>query len=191
MPRKTKADRNEYARKWRAANIDRVNAQARARHAANPEPRRAQARERSRRWYALHGDRVRTESKEWRAANPEASRQMTREWRAANPDKVRDLHLKRYGITSAEWDAMFEAQGRRCAACGSTEPNNKRGWHTDHDHNTGVVRGILCHHCNVTLGKLGDCIEGVQVGCARLARYLEGPISKARLPPHAGLLSCL
>lgn len=51
-------------------------------------------------------------------------------------DKARDQRLKRtYGITQAEWEAMFDAQGRRCAICGKPEPPpDKRPFHTDHDH---------------------------------------------------------
>jgi hypothetical protein len=28
--------------------------------------------------------------------------------------------------------------------------------HIDHDHRSGQVRGILCHHCNVMLGHAWD-----------------------------------
>jgi len=58
---------------------------------------------------------------------------------------------KKYGIGVKEWNEMFCAQGSKCAICFSTEPRG-RGWQTDHDHKTGVVRAILCHGCNSLLG---------------------------------------
>lgn len=75
-----------------------------------------------------------------------------------NPGLKRAMHLKfNYGITVAEWDALFDAQGRRCAICKSEKPYRKNGiWNTDHDHVTGKVRGILCSHCNRMLGGAYD-----------------------------------
>lgn len=52
-----------------------------------------------------------------------------------------------YGLTLEEWELMFDGQGRCCAICKSTTPYGP-GWHTDHSHGTGAVRGILCFHCN-------------------------------------------
>lgn len=71
----------------------------------------------------------------------------------------RDLHLQRsYGITSEDYDRMFAAQGGRCGLCGNEGSNTERSAElaVDHDHETGVVRGLLCHDCNTGLGKLGD-----------------------------------
>jgi Recombination endonuclease VII len=66
-------------------------------------------------------------------------------------------HLRRrYRLTVEQWNARFDAQGSRCAICSATESGWKRGWHTDHDHGSGEVRGILCHLCNRTLGQLKD-----------------------------------
>jgi hypothetical protein len=64
---------------------------------------------------------------------------------------TREYHLQqRYGITGAEVDAMIEAQGGTCAVCpGKPE-------HVDHDHKTGVVRGVLCFNCNQALGNVRD-----------------------------------
>lgn len=63
---------------------------------------------------------------------------------------------------------MLEAQGNRCAACGSREPG-RRGWHVDHDHKTNRVRGILCGHCNSALGFARDDTITLQ----RLIDYLK------------------
>lgn len=66
-------------------------------------------------------------------------------------------HQKRkYGFLPGEWDAMFAAQDNSCAICGADDPGSRQGWHTDHDHGTGVVRGILCHGCNIGLGGFRD-----------------------------------
>src|SRR4051794_14618437 len=70
---------------------------------------------------------------------------------------TRDYHLRaRYGITSADVDAMVEAQGGTCAVC-----EGKPG-HVDHDHATGKVRGILCFNCNQALGNVRDDVDVLQ-----------------------------
>jgi hypothetical protein len=78
------------------------------------------------------------------------------------PDKKQKLaqkhklyHLKtKYGLTQIEWDQLLEQQKGVCGVC--KQVPDARGWATDHNHVTGVVRGILCHKCNIRLGLLGD-----------------------------------
>jgi hypothetical protein len=74
--------------------------------------------------------------------------------RLAKPDVLRNYYLKyEYGVTVREWEALFEAQDKKCAICRSVKPHRKKAiWHTDHDHKTGKVRGILCSHCNQMIG---------------------------------------
>jgi predicted nucleic acid-binding Zn ribbon protein len=61
-----------------------------------------------------------------------------------------------YGITPAEYVALLESQGGRCAVCRTDVPGGKGGWHVDHDHATGRVRGVLCNNCNQGLGRFMD-----------------------------------
>ena len=72
-----------------------------------------------------------------------------------DPVRARDLHLQRkYGITLNEWNELFAQQNHCCATCFRTEPGGKHNqWNTDHCHDSGIVRALLCHHCNTTLGQ--------------------------------------
>lgn len=51
-------------------------------------------------------------------------------------------------------------QEYRCAICGIEKhealANNSTGWCVDHDHKTGMFRGMLCSKCNIAIGMLQD-----------------------------------
>ena len=62
---------------------------------------------------------------------------------------------------------------RGCAICGTTEwMGRHQRPHIDHDHETGEVRGVLCHNCNLAIGHLKDDPELV----ARALAYLRGDL---------------
>lgn len=82
----------------------------------------------------------------------------------------RETQLKRYGLTPDGFDAMLAGQGGACAICSGQV--TARGWHVDHCHETGTVRGILCHQCNVGLGHFKD--DPVRLAAA--IAYLEAPL---------------
>jgi len=73
--------------------------------------------------------------------------------------------LRRLGVTREDYDRALAEQKGRCAICES-EP---RRLHIDHDHATGKLRGLLCHHCNTALGNLRDDPERLRAAI----RYLE------------------
>lgn len=60
--------------------------------------------------------------------------------------------IQKYGISLEEKAELIKAQGGVCEIC--ERPLIKA--HTDHDHRTGVVRGILCPDCNKGLGLFKD-----------------------------------
>lgn len=76
-----------------------------------------------------------------------------------------------YGITAAEYWAIYEFQGGKCYICQRATGTRKR-LSVDHCHKTGVIRGLLCSPCNRdVLGHLRDCIESLK----RAIRYLRWP----------------
>ena len=86
--------------------------------------------------------------------------------------RLRELYIQReYGLSMDAYESMFKGQGEVCAACGSNDWSHSRGKCpvVDHDHNTGDVRGILCHRCNVAIGLLRDDPRVARL----LAEYLE------------------
>lgn len=82
-------------------------------------------------------------------------------WREANPERVkanrRASLLRKYGLTEEDYNEMLSRQGFSCAICRNTDPQDRwNRFHVDHCHETGVVRGLLCSHCNTGLGKFYD-----------------------------------
>jgi hypothetical protein len=59
-----------------------------------------------------------------------------------------------YGITVKIRDYMLKLAGNSCEICGE-----KLKLVIDHDHGTGVVRGMLCSRCNRGLGHFDDNIN--------------------------------
>lgn len=95
----------------------------------------------------------------WKERNPERWQavQRARTERERNcPEakrKKRERMLRRnYGISQAEYEQMLGEQRNGCALC-SRAPGI-RPLHVDHCHETGMVRGLLCHQCNWFLGTI-------------------------------------
>lgn len=82
-----------------------------------------------------------------------------REKRITNQRKVNIFN--KYGITEEKYNSMFEAQNGKCAICGSKEIKRKgaKYFNIDHCHKNNNVRGLLCHNCNIVLGKIEDSKE--------------------------------
>jgi len=70
--------------------------------------------------------------------------------------------LRKYGLTVDQFNSLLANQNHSCACCKRKEPGGAHNtWHVDHCHVTGAVRGILCYHCNVGIGHLGDDLDGL------------------------------
>ena len=70
--------------------------------------------------------------------------------------------LKRYRISIEECDRMLESQNGTCAICKVETPeSNGKMLCIDHDHETGMVRGLLCSNCNRALGHLRESVPAM------------------------------
>ena len=65
-------------------------------------------------------------------------------------------HLKAvYGISLEAYEHMLASQSGLCAIC-KGPPMSGKTLHVDHDHETDVVRGLLCQRCNLAIGHFQD-----------------------------------
>jgi hypothetical protein len=52
---------------------------------------------------------------------------------------------------------MILSQNNLCAICNN--PSKNKALAIDHNHKTGEVRGLLCHHCNLAIGLFKEDID--------------------------------
>lgn len=89
----------------------------------------------------------------------EVNRQNVRKYRQTEEGKkvTRRYRLKyKYNLSEVGFNTLYRNQGGRCAICREIF---KETPHTDHNHKTGKVRGLLCRKCNSILGYAKDTIE--------------------------------
>lgn len=104
------------------------------------------------------------DSQAFRATNPESARASSRNYKR----RVRYAEL---GISEEGYQELLRRQKGRCAIC-KKKPGQSR-LAVDHDHTTGVVRGLLCKHCNQALGHFRDNVESLKAAI----RYLTGQVT--------------
>lgn len=77
---------------------------------------------------------------------------------------------KTYGLAPGEYGQIYLHQGQLCAIC-QRATGRTRNLSVDHDHKTGLVRGLLCRPCNDLLGHIRDDLDTAY----RVLRYLRRP----------------
>lgn len=144
-----KDERLEYNRQWRKENKEHVNALERERRKNNPE-----------------------REKELRDARREKH---GKTWSLRESTRLRNITIEDYNI-------MFKEQNGLCAICNKpeTRKSRKKGdicrLTIDHCHFTNIVRGLLCHACNVFIGHANDDIKVLEAAIDYLNKHkhLEG-----------------
>jgi len=143
MPYKDPQASAEYARQYRAANLEK-------------------RRESQKRYWQKNKTKCVAANAEYKSKNQERVKELSRLWWIANKDR---LIAGKYGLTVEAYQQMLEATEGRCPICdvelvfeGSNRRCESRAC-VDHDHKTGKVRGIVCSRCNLLLGKANDDVS--------------------------------
>lgn len=91
-----------------------------------------------------------------------------------DPAKQRRAQLRvTYGITTEQYEKLYEKQKGCCAICGLWQ----EVLGVDHEHGKkGIqyVRGLLCKQCNRGLGIFEDTVEGLIKALKYLEKYERG-----------------
>lgn len=150
----------------------------------DPQKAKESQRLRSARYRNRFPEKVKKACEQWRQSHKKAASESSMRWAKAHPENVRKNNSRyqksekaqsrmktpeskrrqkkwmikyQYGLTSEDFERLEAAYSGKCPICGRTD----RELCVDHDHNTGVVRGMLCRTCNAGLGCLGDSVEGL------------------------------
>jgi hypothetical protein len=77
----------------------------------------------------------------------------------------RRYHLRTYGLTPEQYADLYNNQEGVCAICRLREATC-----IDHNHETGLVRALLCRRCNTGIGQFGDDPELLALAIDYLTR---------------------
>jgi Recombination endonuclease VII len=98
--------------------------------------------------------------------------------------------MDNYRLTVYQWQTIYKHQGGVCCICLRPErrPNQKLA--VDHDHKTGLIRGLACSQCNPLLGKIERSFE--RLGMHKEGLFLSEIICRIGIaldrPPATGAL---
>lgn len=123
-------------------------------------------------------------NKKWRSENRQHVNEMAKKDRILNPEKhkkwsaqsrknkglLRSLEesLRIFKMDINSYNEMLLSQNHVCKICKNPETRKSRTVNQicrlviDHCHSSGQIRGLLCHACNILLGKSKDSIEILQ-----------------------------
>ena len=84
---------------------------------------------------------------------------VARVYKRPTPERMHKYKLWQvHGLTVKEFDALLKSQNYACAICKRQDSGTKKTKHffVDHNHQTNIIRGLLCSQCNVMLGNAKD-----------------------------------
>lgn len=144
----------EYQREWRKRNKEKISAY-------NKKYKLSKQK-----WADNNKDYFKT----YFASNREELLEYKKQWfRERAPELSRASHLKnRYGLTVSRYNEMVKEQNGQCRICKRVPSDKRNKLVVDHCHQRDIVRGLLCHPCNVLIGMAEEKLETLQEAIAYL-----------------------
>ncbi len=111
-------------------------------------------------YYEKNKEKIKQQKKERDKINKEKNKEKRREYlqTPAGKKSSRIQRWKTLGVLHDDYDTLYKEylETDRCDICGVNLTEDKRKTKTtkclDHDHETGFVRNIVCHSCNIKIG---------------------------------------
>jgi hypothetical protein len=132
--------------------------------------------EQSKAWRLNNPERVKELRSRWCKSKHNERKENAIKWNKNNSSRVKINEWKRkYKLSQEEAESLFSRLTEVCDICKKPEriKTNKgtiKNLAVDHCHQTGKVRGLLCHSCNTALGNFRDSIESLQSAIDYLSR---------------------
>ena len=83
--------------------------------------------------------------------------------------RIASFYRSKYNLNLTDYQKLVETQNNRCAICDRHAIELRRGLFIDHNHDTNIVRGLLCVDCNFLLGNAKDDVSVLE----RAVTYLK------------------
>jgi hypothetical protein len=115
-------------------------------------------------WYERNRDRHINNNKDYYYENRQEVIERNKKWvekkKIADPNyHSKRSRIWRYQLSDEKFHARLLNQNGKCKICHSKFElgNDKTKMpYVDHHHESGKVRGLLCHHCNLVIGHARD-----------------------------------
>jgi hypothetical protein len=123
----------------------------------------------------------RIQASKYRRDNPEEIKANQKKWRETHKEEIkrknRRSRIKKYGLEPEDYERMLVEQNNQCAICGDswTPTTSHDKLCIDHDHESGVVRALLCQRCNRALGDVREDIRIAEAVVAFLKFHKDKP----------------
>lgn len=159
-------------REWRKNNLEAQKA-ARREYNARPEVK-AKRREHDASPQARASRTAREADEAYRAERRAIQTALKTVAPEKHASRLASVTKYRTGFTPALTERMLELQGHKCAVCERTFSQKVRRC-SDHCHDVGAPRGLLCRQCNLVEGMIKATGLNPSDFGKRLADYLANP----------------
>jgi len=107
-------------------------------------------------WAKSNTDKIKCYHAQYYKAHKHECNARSKAYNRNNKDRMRSaMRRKKYNISEFQYAQLMVKQGGKCAIC-KTPADECTVLCIDHDHEKGIVRGLLCSTCNRAIGLFKD-----------------------------------